>query len=61
MGWRINRSLNSSNMQLSNVYTSKGRLENIGGFICEGGKFNNFLISGGVEPDDRYMPLYSVC
>lgn len=60
MGWRNDRSVNSSNMQLSNVYTSKGRLENISGYICTGGKLSNFLISGGVEPDDRYMPLYSV-
>lgn len=46
MGWRNDRSVNSSNMQLSNVYTSKGRLENISGYICAGGKLNNFLISG---------------
>lgn len=60
MGWIKDRLVNKFNMQMSNVYTSKGCLENISGYICSDGKLNNFLISGGVEPDDRYMPLFSV-
>ena len=58
MGWRNNREVAASNQQLSNVYYSKGRLDGLGAYLCTDGVPANFVVSGGVHPDDRYEPLY---
>ncbi len=60
MGWKNNRSVERSNMQISNVFSSRGALENISRFICDGGTPLNFIVSGGVEADDRYQPIYPI-
>lgn len=60
MGWKNNRSVDRSNMQTSNVFSSRGSLQNISSFICNGGTPLNFIISGGVEADDRYQSVYPI-
>lgn len=60
MAWFNDIAVNNSNMQSSNVFRSRGPLENISSYLCTQGSINHFLISGGVEPDNRYMSLYPV-
>ena len=59
MGWRNNHQVNVSNRQLSNVFSAKGKLENVGAYLCPNSVPANFIISGGVHPDERYQPLYT--
>lgn len=47
------------NHQSSNVYYSRGRLEDLGAYLCAGNEPVSFVISGGTQPDDRYAPLYT--
>ena len=35
-------------------------MESIGSYICSEGMFSDFMISGDVEADERYLPLYQV-
>ena len=58
MGWRNNHQVDLVNKQLSNIFTAKGRLEDIGAYLCPNSEPANFVISGGSHPDERYQPLY---
>lgn len=60
MSWKKNRELRGQNLRLSNNYTSRGDIAKLGAYISTDGRPLNFLISGGVQPADRYQPLYMV-
>ena len=56
MAWRNN--IDNSNMQLANVFSSRGTLENISGYLYGIDAPRNFIISGGVDPIEKYQPLF---
>ncbi len=58
MSWRNKNEAEQANQQRSNVYTGRGRLEDLGAYLCRGDEPARFMISGGSQPDDRYEPLY---
>lgn len=55
--WK-NNEVGMSNQALANIYTSRGRLDEMGAFLCKDGVSANFIISGGSDDDERYQPLY---
>ncbi len=58
MGIGGNRRLDNSNLRASNVYVSRGRLDELSAYLCPDMTPNSFIISGGAGTDDRYEPLY---
>lgn len=58
--WLENRQVHRKNLQLSNVYYSRGSAGDISGYLYPGGFPSNFMLSGGVYADDRYAPLYRI-
>lgn len=60
MAWKTNHLTVNRNMQLANVFSNSGQLEQIGGYLCAGGKLLDFMISGGTEAEERYLPVYPV-
>ena len=57
MAWK-DREINNLNRQMSNVMSARGRMEKLSGFLFQDGGFSNYLISGGVDADERYLPLF---
>lgn len=58
MSWRNKNEAARANQQLSRVFSGRGRLEDLGAYLCRGNEPSRFIISGGFQPDDRYEPLY---
>lgn len=59
MAWKYFERLSSTNRSLSNVYSGHGAVENISDYLfSENGMLQNFIISGGNDPMERYAPLY---
>lgn len=47
------------NSELSDIYTLRGSAENLSDYLfSEDGRLQNFIISGGNDPMERYAPLY---
>lgn len=57
VAWKNQRKIDQDNLRTSNIYFAKGCLENIGTYLCPDGEVGNFIISGGVQPAERYRPL----
>ncbi len=58
MGWRNKGEAEHANLQRSHTYAARGRLEDLGAYLCRGEEPARFMISGGFHPNDRYEPLY---
>lgn len=58
MAWQNKNGAAQANQQLSRVYSGRGRLEDLGTYLCRGDEPARFIISGGSQPDDRYEPLF---
>lgn len=60
MSWKSSRSVDRLNRQISNIFSSRGKLENISSFIFNCGIPVHFVVSGGVEAYDRYRSVYPI-
>lgn len=58
MAWNNRRKVDAANQQLSKIYSSRGRLDGLGAYLCADGIPASFMISGGADPGEKYEPLY---
>lgn len=59
MSWKNIRRIQGANKELSNVYTMRGSTEALSEYLfSENGMLQNFIISGGNDPMERYDPIY---
>lgn len=49
-----------SRSQLSNAFSARGKLENLSAYLIQEDDVVDFMITGGVNDDERFMPLFSV-
>lgn len=58
MGFRSEWAIANTNRRTSKALSVSGALASIGAYLCPQGSPVNFLISGGVSPQDRLDPVY---
>lgn len=60
MSFGNDHGLTRHNQQISNVSISRGRLDDLGWYLCPNGLPRNFIISGGSQQNERYEALLQV-